>query len=358
MKIGIIAGNRLLPILLARRIKEKNPGCELIALCFKGETSSAIRRFADKTYWIEPGHLSALKRVLKEEDIKQCLMAGQINPLRIFKRKNWDREMTSLADSVKDFRPHTIFQKIIGFMEEQGVKFLDSTLYLKQDLAESGSMNGLNPQKAVLADIDFGLKVISEFVELDVGQAIVVKAGAVTALESFEGTDSTIRRGCRLAGRGCIVFKFSKANQDLRFDVPVVGLSTLRLLKKAKARALVLEKGKVIILEKGKFLSLAKKWGIVVYGGEKTGGTKMKEKEIGVISHYFGNISVGIIELKAPLKVGDKIHIKGAHDDYAQVIESMQIEHVNVEKAKKGDSIGIKVTEKVHVNDKVYLVTE
>jgi len=358
MKIGIIAGNRLLPILLARRIKEKNPGCELIALCFKGETSSAIRRFADKTYWIKPGHLSALKRILKDEGIKQCLMAGQINPLRIFKRKNWDSEMLSLADSIKDFRPHTIFQKIISSIEEQGVKFLDSTFYLDKDLASAGIANGLKPAKALLNDIEFGLKVISGFVELDVGQTIVVKAGAVTALESFEGTDNTIRRGYKLAGKGCVIFKFCKAGQDLRFDVPVVGISTLKLLKRIKAKALVLEQAKAIILEKEKFLSLAKKWGIVVVGGQKRGGSKMKEKEIGVISHYFGHISVGIIELTGPLKVGDTIHIKGAHDDYAQVIDSMQIEHVNVEKAKKGDAIGIKVTQKVHVNDKVYLVTE
>jgi len=106
---------------------------------------------------------------------------------------------------------------------------------LKDDLASSGTMNSLSLSQFTTKDLDFGLGAISRFVELDIGQTISVKSRAVIALESLEGTDKTIKRAYKLAGRGCIVLKFSKANQDLRFDVPVVGISTLKLLKHIKA---------------------------------------------------------------------------------------------------------------------------
>lgn len=266
MKLGIIAGNRLLPIILARRIKQKNKNSKIIALCFKGETSQSIRKYVDKTYWINAGRLGDLKQVLGEENLEQCVMAGQINPLRIFRRSNWDEELISLMAETRDFRPHTIFKKIITYLEREGVTFLDSTLYLKEDLAEEGVMNGLNLDEEAKKDINFGIKVISRFVELDVGQIIVVKKGCVAALESLEGTDGTVKRAFKLAGGGCTVLKFSKINQDLRFDVPVVGISTLRLLRRIRAASLILEKEKVIILQKSKFLSLAKKWKIAVVG--------------------------------------------------------------------------------------------
>jgi len=196
-------------------------------------------------------------------------VAGQINPLRIFKRKGWDKKLISLVDSIQDFRPHTIFAEIIAYLEKTGITFLDSTFYLKDDLAEEGIMNKALGIDAISGDIDFGIKIISKFVDLDVGQTIAVKSKSVVALESLEGTDRAIRRAHCLAGKKCLVFKFSKNNQDLRFDVPVVGVSTLRLLKNIGASGLVLESGKVIIIEKEKFLYLAGKWKIPIVGKRK-----------------------------------------------------------------------------------------
>ena len=265
-KLGIIAGNRLLPLLLAQRIKEKNKDCRTVAVCFKGETDPSIARYTDSQHWIRVGELGRLKTILAQQGITQCLMAGQINPLRVFRRKDWDQELISLVEETRDFRPHTIFKAIISSLEEQGLEFVDSTSYLKDDLAQDGPMNNLPLNTNLEQDIDFGLKLISGFVELDVGQTVTVKQGLAGALESLEGTDRTIKRGFRICGPGCTVLKFSKANQDLRFDVPVVGLATLKLLRKIKASGLVLESGRVIILEKVKFLSLAEKWGIPVVG--------------------------------------------------------------------------------------------
>ncbi len=268
-RLGIVAGNRLLPLILAQRIKEKNKDCEIIAFCFKGQTSKHINKYVDKCYWFPVGSLSALRKSIKDEGLSQCVMAGQINPIYIFKKEYWDCELTSLINESKDFRPHNIFNQIIFYFERVGVEFIDSTLYLKDDLAHFGVMNNLSLPQSVMKDLDFGLGAISKFVELDVGQTVAVKSRAVVALESLEGTDRTIKRAYKLAGSGCIILKFCKVNQDLRFDVPVVGISTLKLLKRTKAAALVLEANKVIILKKQEFLSLAKKWKIPVVGREK-----------------------------------------------------------------------------------------
>ena len=269
MKLGIISGNRLLPLILAKKIKQKDNNQEIIAFCFKQETNPSITKYVDKTYWLSVGRLGALQEALKKEKITKCIMAGQINPLRVFDKRGWDKEMAGLISSIKDFRSHNIFTGIIEYLEAKGIEFISSIEHLGDELAQPGSMNGIYPKQAYSEDIDFGVGVISRFVELDVGQTIVVKSRITVALESLEGTDRTIQRAYKLGGKDCTVLKFSKANQDLRFDVPVVGMSTLGLLKRIKAHSLVLEKDRVIILEKDKFLNFARKQNIAIIGRSK-----------------------------------------------------------------------------------------
>jgi hypothetical protein len=267
MKLGIIAGNRFFPSILARNIKDKfKNNIYLVAICFKRETFPCIRKYVDKDYWIEVGDLKGLREIIKKEDLREIILAGQITPARIFKKENWDEELLEIIKET-DFRPHSIFKKLIDYLEEkEKVKFLDSTFYLKNCLAEEGVMNGLTLNDKQREEIEFGKKMVSRFVELDIGQTLVVRNRSVVALESMEGTDNTIRRAYRIAGKGCTVLKFSKSNQDLRFDVPIVGLVTLNLLKKTKVSSLVLEKQRVIILEKERFLFLAKRYKIPIVG--------------------------------------------------------------------------------------------
>ncbi len=266
MKVGIIAGNRNLPLLLAQRIREHHSHYEIVAFAFKGETTPALENYVDALHWLPLGKLGELKRALANAGINQCLMIGQINPLRIFRQSQWDADLVAAVKEAGDLRPHAIFARIIAALEKQGIVFLDSTLYLQQDLAGEGPMTSCRPQRAVLEDISFGVDLAARFVELDVGQTVVVKQKAAVSLESLEGTDNTIRRAFQLAGSGCTVVKFSKSNQDMRFDVPVVGFSTLALLKRTKAASLVLERGKVIILDKERFLSRADRFHLPVVG--------------------------------------------------------------------------------------------
>jgi len=265
MKLGLIAGNRSLPLLFAETAKKKNRDLEIIALCFRGETDPAMARIADKVYWVEVGQIKRSLEIFRQEQIKECVMLGQISPWRIFKRRHWDRELLDLVKAT-DYRPHSIFSTIINYLETNGLSVLDSTIYLQDYLAETGIMNGLEQDDLLGSDISFGFDLASKYVELDVGQTVVVRNRAAVALEALEGTDNTIRRGARVAGPGCVVVKMSKKDQDLRFDVPVVGNRTLGLLKKIKAKALVLESGRVLILDKSRFLQKAASYGIAVVG--------------------------------------------------------------------------------------------
>lgn len=269
MKLGIIAGNRLFPLIFSKSAKEKNEDLEIVAICFYGETNPRISRYVDKTFWLRVGQLGKLVEIIKRQQLNEIVMVGQISPRSIFKRKHWDDKMLGLIDGIDDFRPHTVFSQLMGTLETLGIKFIDSTTYMKDCLAKEGLMNDLVVDDDTWGDINFGLGVVSKFVELDVGQSIAVKKKAVITLEALEGTDRMILRAYHLAKKRCVILKFSKKDQDLRFDVPIVGINTLKVLKRAGSSALVLEKDRVIILEKDKFLRQARCWGIPVIGKDK-----------------------------------------------------------------------------------------
>ncbi|MCM8786958.1 MAG: UDP-2,3-diacylglucosamine diphosphatase LpxI [Candidatus Omnitrophica bacterium] len=264
-RIAIIAGNRFFPILFAQNLRKKVKNIEIIGICFKGETSKKILPYLDKAYWISVGKLTKLKEILKKECITQCVMVGQITPLKIFKKNYVDEEFLKIIKDI-DFRPHQIFSKIIKYLENEGINFLNSTLYLEEYLATEGIMNDVDVSEDVEKNINFGMGIVRNYVQLDIGQTVVVKMRSVVALETIEGTDKTLLRAYKLAGRGCVVLKFSKPDQDLRFDVPIVGISTLKILNKIKAATLVLEAGRVLILEKEKFFRLSKKYKIPIVG--------------------------------------------------------------------------------------------
>ena len=266
MKLGIIAGNRFFPVYLIKQIRRKYPQAEISAICFYKETSSKAAKLADKAYWVRVGKLTDLISAIKESGSKEWIMAGQISPYRIFRERTADKPMQEFLSQIKDFRPHHIFSSFISYLEKEGVTFLDSTSYIKESLAVEGRMNEVPIDKEKREDINFGIDIGRRFVDLDIGQTLVVKNRTVAALEAIEGTDNTIRRACKIAKAGCTVLKLSKHNQDLRFDVPVVGLNTLRLLWKYKVSALVLEAERVIILQKDKFLDLAQRANISVEG--------------------------------------------------------------------------------------------
>ena len=184
----------------------------------------------------------------------------------IFSLHKLDKRAKEFLAKLKDKRAKTILEGVIKELEEEGFKALDPTPYLKNLLVEEGVINNIPLKDKFKADVEFGIKMAKEIAKLDIGQTVVVKDQIVVAVEGLEGTDKCIIRGGQLAGEETVVCKAARKNQDMRYDVPVIGLKTLDSMKKAKAKVLAVEAGKTYLLEKEKFIKKADSLGISVVG--------------------------------------------------------------------------------------------
>lgn len=263
-RLGLIAGNRIYPILFAQEAKRQ--GVHLFAVGFKGETSSKLKRYVDEMYWVSVGQLDKLINFFKAKDITSAVMIGQVTPTRLFKKANLDSRAVKILSSVGQMSAETIFSKIADELEQEGIKLKDARFLMDKYLAASGAITALLPNDLELQDVNFGREIVKRLAGSNVGQTIVVKNKTVVAVEAIEGTDNTILRGGRIARGNIVVVKVSKPNQDMRFDVPVIGPRTIKILKRAGGGILAVEAGQVIILEKEKTLKLAEKYKIKIVG--------------------------------------------------------------------------------------------
>ena len=257
-KIGLIAGNRKFPFLVSLAAKKR--GYQIIAVAIKGDTSPALKRSVDKIYWIGLADFRRMFQIFKDEGITNVIMAGQISPRRLFSKEiNKDEELKSLLATIKNKKPDSIFGAIAGKLKESGLILMDSTAFIKDYLPKKGTLTKLEPSSSVWEDVCFGLDLAKAVANLDIGQTVAVKERAVVAVEAFEGTDNLIRRAGRLARGGIVVVKVSKPKQDLRFDVPVVGLNTVKNLIKASAKCLAIEAEMTLFIDRQVSISLADK---------------------------------------------------------------------------------------------------
>ncbi len=262
-RIGLIAGNGAFPLMFARAAKKQ--GIRVVAAAVKGDTSVLIHVMADEVRWFSPGEFKKLFAYFRAHDIRQVLMAGQVNPDHLF-RKNVpvDEEFQALFKALEDRRCDTIFGAIADRLKAEGMELLDSTFLIKDFLAVKGALTKRSASVEELADIDFGVAIAKEMGGLDVGQTVVVKGKAIVAIEAMEGTDRCILRGGAIAREGAVVVKMSKPAQDLRFDVPVIGPRTILSMKKVHAACLAIEAGKTIVIDRERTAALADKAGICI----------------------------------------------------------------------------------------------
>jgi DUF1009 family protein len=262
-KIGLIAGNRKLPLLFAEAAKRK--GHSLVVIALKGDTSSGIKKYADKLYWLGLDEFSSMFGIFKAEGITQVVMAGQISPQRLFSREvSGDPELKSLLENIRDKKADTIFGAIAERLEKFGLELLSSTTFIEELLVKKGSLTQRKPNFPEWEDVYFGLELARAIAYLDIGQTVAVKDKAIVAVEALEGTDNLIRRAGKLARRGITLVKVSKPRQDLRFDIPVVGLNTLKNIVKAGVSCLAIEADKTIFIDKEESIALADRRGIAV----------------------------------------------------------------------------------------------
>jgi UDP-2,3-diacylglucosamine hydrolase len=253
--LGIIAGNGVYPRLLADAARKAGVK-KIIAAAFTGETDSVLAQHVDLIEWMRVGQLNRLLKFFSQNKVHHAIMAGQIAPKNLFDlRPDWKALL--LLGKLKQRNAESIFAAIAEELARIDVDLLPATTFLEDCLASAGSIAGAKLSRREEEDVDLGWKIAREIARLDIGQTVIVKNGTVVAVEAFEGTNDAIRRGGALAREGSVMVKVAKPNQDMRFDVPVIGVETVRVAVGAKLRVIAVEAGKTLLLERDTIVDLA-----------------------------------------------------------------------------------------------------
>ncbi|MFH0855985.1 MAG: UDP-2,3-diacylglucosamine diphosphatase LpxI [Candidatus Omnitrophota bacterium] len=264
-KIGLIAGNRKFPLLFCEAARKK--GFSVIAIAIKGDTSIRINRLADKVHWLNLEEFERIFGIFGSQGVKKIVMAGQISPWRLFSRQvKESRDIQQILSSIKNKKADSIFGAIAGKLEEGGLSLLDSSTFMEDLLVRKGALTACEPSQEVLGDIHFGFELAKSVAALDIGQAVAVKEKAVVAVEALEGTDNLIRRSGKISRGGITIVKVAKPKQDMRFDIPVIGLRTIQSLVAARARCLAVEADKTLFIDRDSSVKLAEKKAIAIVG--------------------------------------------------------------------------------------------
>ena len=268
MKLGLIAGNGRFPFLVLDAARAL--GHEVTVIAVKDEAFPELEAHAAKAppatvHWVPLGHLGKCIRTLADAGVTQAVMAGQVKHTKIFSVVP-DLTMLSVFKRLRSRNTDALIQAVVDVMREHGVELLDSTAFLAPLLARSGVMTKRTPTDPEYADLAFGYGMADAVAGLDIGQTICVKDRAVIAVEAMEGTDETITRAGRLARGAFAVVKVAKPNQDMRFDVPVVGVTTVDVMKTAGATVLSVDAGKALLVDGAAVIRAADAAGIAIVG--------------------------------------------------------------------------------------------
>ena len=262
--LGIIAGNGVYPRLLADAARKAGVK-KIIAAAFTDETDPVLVQHVDLIEWMRVGQLNRLLKFFNEHKVHHAIMAGQIAPKNLFDlRPDWKALL--LLGKLKERNAESIFAAIANELTRIDVELLPATTFLEDCLVPAGLIAGAKLSRREEEDVDLGWKIAKEIARLDIGQTVIVKNGTVVVVEAFEGTNEAIRRGGALAREGAVIVKVAKPNQDMRFDVPVIGQETISVAAEAKIRVIALEAGRTLLLEKDEVILAAQRAKITVLG--------------------------------------------------------------------------------------------
>ena len=279
MRLGLIAGNGRFPFLVLDAAR--GAGHDVTVVALKEETfpelaEAAARPPAAAFHWISLGQLGTCIDLLKSAGVSQAVMAGQVKHTKLFDiRPDWTlgRVLMRLATKNTD----SIISGVADVLHDNGIELLHSTAFLQPLMAREGVLTSRAPTDAERADLDFGYRVADTIAGLDIGQTIAVKSAAVVAVEAMEGTDAVIARAGQLAGAGVVVVKVAKPNQDMRFDVPVVGVSTIAAMQAAGASVLSVDAARTLMIDGDAVVAAANEAGIAIVG--RGAATKARRHE-------------------------------------------------------------------------------
>ena len=262
MRYGLIAGNGKFPFLVVEGARRA--GTELAVAAIKEETDPAIEKVADKLTWVGIGQLGKMIRFFKREGVEKAIMAGQVKHVQIFSGALPDVRMLKMLLSLPRRNTDALIGGVAAELAREGIELIDSTYFLQDHLPEEGTLTRRSPDERERGDIEYGLEVAREIARLDLGQTIVVRARACVAIEAMEGTDATVRRAGQLARGRLTVVKVAKPDQDMRFDVPVVGVPTVEAMLEAGATCLCVTAGKTLLFDRDEMIASADRRRIAV----------------------------------------------------------------------------------------------
>jgi hypothetical protein len=266
-RYGLIAGNGKFPFLVLEAARSQ--GIEMVVAAIKEETFPEIENHAKTVHWMSLGQLGKLIKTFKSEGVSQAIMAGQVKHKQIFSSIIPDLKMIQLLASLATKNTDSLIGAVAKMLETEGIHLMDSTSFLRPLLPEPGVLTGRGPSDDEKSDLDYGYRIARELGRLDLGQSVAVSDGACIALEAMEGTDAVMERAAALVnGRLLRIVKLAKPNQDLRFDVPVIGLATVRLMARLKVSALAIEARKTLMIDREDLIREADAAGITIVAVE------------------------------------------------------------------------------------------
>ncbi len=261
-RIGLIAGNGRFPLLFAAAARAA--GVEVVAVAHQHETPEEIADLAAEVTWVRVGELGKIIRVLKQAGVRRAVMAGGIRKPRQLSDFRPDFRGAAFIAKTRSLRDDVLLRGVASELEHDGIAVVESTLFLGRLVPEVGTLTRKAPKSREWEDVRFGVQVARDIGRWEIGQSVVVKRHTVLAVEGIEGTDQAIRRGGELGRGGVVVVKVSKPGQDLRFDVPAVGQTTIEVMRDVGARVLALEAGRTIMIDRDEVVRAADAAGIAI----------------------------------------------------------------------------------------------
>ena len=260
---GLIAGNGDFPFLVLEGARSR--GIEMAVIAIREEASPALERSAKRFHWISLGELGRGIDLLHQEGVKHAVMAGQVKHNKIFSSIRPDWRLAKLLFALPAKNTDSLIGAVARVLQDEGIELVDSTKFLGALLPGAGVLTRRSPDAAESADIEYGRGIARQIVALDLGQTVVVRDRACVAIEAMEGTDETIERAARIAGgQRLVVVKMSKRGQDMRFDVPVIGMKTMEVMHSANATALAVDAGRTLLFDRENLIRAADEAGIAI----------------------------------------------------------------------------------------------
>ncbi len=266
-RIGIIAGGGQFPLLFIEAARKA--GRKIYVVAHRSETDELVAQAADEACWVKLGQLGKMIKFFKQSRVGETVFLGTITKTQIFRDVMPDIKALTLWNKIDTKQDDAILRAVARALEEEGVKVLESTLYLEHLLFPKGVLTRKKPSKAQRRDIEFGWRNARAIGKLDIGQCVVVRDCSVVAVEAIEGTDAAIMRGGALAKEEAVVVKLRKPNQDFRFDLPATGTTTIDTIRQVKGAVLAVEAGQSLLFDRAQMIEAANRSGIVVVGVEE-----------------------------------------------------------------------------------------